>query len=275
MPDYSIAQDLREPRPPLRLLSFNMQVGIGTRRYREYITHGWRNLLPSSQVQENLKSIAHMLRDYDIVALQEIDAGSRRSGYQNQIESLAIAADFNYWHVQVNRDLGHIAQHGLGLLSRFEPYAVSEHKLPGAIPGRGALMARFGKKTDPLIVVVTHLALTRGPRSQQLARISKLTQGFDHVIVMGDTNCGPNVLRNDAALADGRLQVHPALLATFPSWRPRRGIDHILVSPSIHVQSARALPVQLSDHLPVVMEVVLPAELEVSVRGEEEVTGKQ
>lgn len=274
MSDYSIAQGLRESCPPLQLLTFNMQVGIGTRRYHEYITHGWRNLLPSLQAQENLQRIAHMLRDYDIIALQETDAGSRRSGYQNQIEMLADTAGFDYWHVQVNRNLGRIAQHGLGLLSRFAPYAISEHKLPGAIPGRGALLARFGEKTEPLVVVVTHLALTRGPRSQQLAHISKLTQDFEHVIVMGDTNCGANALRKNAALADGRLQVQHTLLPTFPSWRPRRDIDHILVSPSIHVQSARTLPVQLSDHLPVVMEVRLPKELAASVRGQEGVTDK-
>lgn len=267
MSDYSLAQDLHEGPPPLRLLSFNMQVGIGTRRYREYVTRGWRNLLPSLQVQENLERIAHMLNGYDIVALQEIDAGSRRSGYRNQLESLARSGDFDYWHSQVNRDLGHIAQHGLGLMSRYKPYAVSEHKLPGAIPGRGALIAHFGDESNPLVVVATHLALTRGPRGQQLARIRELTQGFEHVIVMGDTNCGPEALREDTALADGHLQVHPCLLPTFPSWRPRRGIDHILVSPSIHVQAARTLPVQLSDHLPVAMDVALPPAVEKSVRG--------
>ncbi len=245
----------------LRLLSFNMQVGIGTRRYRDYVTRGWRNLLPSLQVEENLGRIAEMVTDYDIVALQEIDAGSRRSSYQNQIEWLAQAASFEYWHVQVNRDLGRIAQHGLGLLSRFEPYAVSEHKLPGAIPGRGAIIARFGSPTNPLVVVVTHLALTRRTRSLQLARICALTKPYKDVILMGDTNCGPQNLRDDKALANGQLCVHPQLLPTFPSWRPRRGIDHILVSPGMEVRAAQTLPVKLSDHLPVAMEVVLPATL--------------
>lgn len=252
----------------LRMLSFNMQVGIGTRRYRDYITRGWRNILPSLQVEENLGRIAQVVADYDIVGLQEIDAGSHRSSYQNQIEWLAHSGDFDYWHVQVNRNLGRIAQHGLGLLSRFEPYAVSEHRLPGAIRGRGALIARFGEPLNPLIVVVTHLALTRNSRSLQLARICELTRPFEHVILMGDTNCGPQNLRDDPALADGRLNVHPHTLPTFPSWRPRRGIDHILVSPSIKVEGARTLAVKLSDHLPVAMDVRLPVALDQRLRAD-------
>lgn len=239
----------------LRLVSFNMQVGIGTKRYRDYITRGWRHVLPSLQVEENLGRIAQMLAEYDIVGLQEIDAGSRRSGYQNQIKWIAQAAEFEYWHVQVNRNMGRIAQHGLGLLARFEPFAVDEYKLPGAIPGRGALIAQFGKPANPLAVVVTHLALTKKSRSLQLARICELTQSYKHVIVMGDTNCGPQHLRDDAALARGQLRVHPELLPTFPSWRPRRGIDHILVSPGIEVEDAKVLPIKLSDHLPVAMDV--------------------
>lgn len=247
---------------PLRLLSFNMQVGIGTRRYHHYLTRGWRNVLPSLQVQENLERIATLVADYDFVGLQEIDAGSRRSSYVNQINTLAQTGNFDYWHVQVNRDLGHIAQHGLGLLARYEPYAVSEHKLPGAIAGRGALVARFGTPANPLIVVVTHLALTKKSRSLQLARICELTRPFENVILMGDTNCGPQNLRDDPALTSGRLCVYPHTLPTFPSWRPRRGIDHILTSPSLRVTQACTLPVKLSDHLPVTMDVVLPTEVE-------------
>lgn len=238
-----------------------MQVGVGTRRYHEYFTRGWRHLLPSMQVQENLARIATLVGDYDLVGLQEIDAGSRRSGYQNQIEGLADAAGFEYWHALVNRDLGHFAQHGVGLLARWQPYAVSEHPLPGALPGRGALLALFGEPGATLAVVVTHLALTRGSRSQQLAAIRALVEDYPHVVVMGDINCGPRRLQRDPALADGRLRVHPEPLPTFPSWRPRRGLDHILTSPSLTVLEASVLDVRLSDHRPVTMRIALPDSL--------------
>lgn len=243
------------------LLSFNMQVGVGTQRYHEYITRGWRHLLPSQQVFENLGRIAEVIAGHDFVGLQEVDAGSRRSGQLNQLEWLAEQADFDYWHVQVNRDLGQMAQHGLGLLSRYAPFEVTEHKLPGRLPGRGALIARFGDPAQPLAVVVTHLALTRGSRIQQLAAICELVANDEYIIVMGDTNCSAKRLFTHDSLTTSRLQVHRPPPLTFPSWQPRRGIDHILTTSNISVLEAEALDVQLSDHLPVHMRVAFDQQL--------------
>lgn len=238
-----------------------MQVGIGTKRYREYITRGWRHVLPSQQTQDNLDRIANLVAEHDFVGLQELDAGSRRSGHLNQLEWIANKGDFAFLHAQVNRDFGQFAQHGFGLLARYTPFDVSEHPLPGRLPGRGALIARFGTPENALTVVVTHLALTRGSRSQQLEAICQLVASDEHVIVMGDTNCRAEQLATDEALAASRLQVYRPVLPTFPSWRPRRGIDHILTSSHIGIVEARALDVQLSDHRPVQMRLALPQKL--------------
>lgn len=245
----------------LSLLSFNMQVGVGTKRYREYLTRGWRHVLPSQEVRDNLERIAELLTEHDIIGLQETDAGSRRSRYQNQIEQIADHAGFAYWYIQVNRDLGRVAQHGLGLISRFEPFDVSEHKLPGRLPGRGALIARFGTPECALTVVVTHLALGAGSRAQQIAAICALVADDEHVVVMGDTNCSMQALLADNTLAASNLRVYDRLLPTFPSWRPRRGIDHILTSPSLTVREASVVDATLSDHRPVSMTVELPGDL--------------
>ena len=50
-------------------------------------------------------------------------------------------------------------------------------------------------------------------------------------------------------------------LHTFPSWRPLRNIDQILISSSLHVESVRVLDHALSDHLPIAMEITLPDDL--------------
>ncbi|WP_423822603.1 endonuclease/exonuclease/phosphatase family protein [Salinisphaera sp. SPP-AMP-43] len=249
------------PPADLSVLSFNMQVGVGTKRYREYVTRGWRHVLPSQGVRDNLTRIGELLSAHDIIGLQEIDAGSRRSRYVNQIQSLAEQSGFAYWRVQVNRDLGRVAQHGLGLISRYQPFSVTEHKLPGRLPGRGALIARFGSPDHSLTVVVTHLSLGSGSRSQQLAAICDLIADDEHVIVMGDTNCSAHDLLADPALAASGLRVYDRLLATFPSWRPRRGIDHILTSPSLPVHRAGVIDTLLSDHRPVEMQIGLPQPL--------------
>jgi len=54
---------------------------------------------------------------------------------------------------------------------------------------------------------------------------------------------------------------------TFPSWRPQRHIDHILVSSGLTVDElgVPALPAY-SDHLPIAMDIRLPQGLQRSVR---------
>ncbi len=250
------------PPQRLRLLSYNIQTGIVTRNYRDYLTHSWKHVLPYPQRQANLDRIANLVSDFDIVGLQEVDAGSLRSGFINQTEYLALNAHFPYWYDQTNRNLGHLAQHSIGLLSRFRPSKITEEKLPGMIPGRGALVARFGFGEDSLVLVILHLALGRRARLQQLDHVSDLVRGFRHVVVMGDLNCTSDSAEIDALLARTHLREPAHGLHTFPSWRPRRNIDHILVSTSLKVENVAVLNHPLSDHLPIVMEVVLPPELQ-------------
>jgi endonuclease/exonuclease/phosphatase family metal-dependent hydrolase len=45
---------------------------------------------------------------------------------------------------------------------------------------------------------------------------------------------------------------------TFPSWRPRRAIDHILVSEGLELEELWTLPRAFSDHLAVCASVRLP-----------------
>jgi len=239
----------------LKLLSFNIQVGLTTSSYRHYVTRSWRHVLPSAGQLQNLDRIARLVADYDLVGLQETDAGSLRSANLNQVRYLAERGDFPYWHAQVNRDLGQLGQHSLGLLSRLPPLRISEHKLPGLIPGRGVLMARFGTEDHPLLLVVTHLSLSRRARAQQLHHIGELIQGERHVVIMGDTNCEPEALMQGSALRDAGLRLASRAHETYPSWRPRRNIDHILVSESIEIRSAEVIDEPISDHLPIAVEI--------------------
>ena len=78
---YSCEQTLHDGVRPLRFLSFNIQVGIGTARYRHYVTKGWKHVLPHQGGTLNLERISEVVGGYDFVALQEIDSGSLRSNY--------------------------------------------------------------------------------------------------------------------------------------------------------------------------------------------------
>ncbi len=242
----------------LRLLSYNIQVGIASIRPHHYVTRSWRHLLPAATRFDTLDRIARFLRDYDIVALQELDAGSHRTGFIDLTKYLADRAGFPFWYHQLNRDLGPLAQHGNGLLTRYRPTEVVQHKLPGVIPGRGGLVARFGTADNPLMVMLIHLALGRRARDRQLEYICDLVNRYEHVIVMGDMNTAPNSPEMNKLFCTTNLREPEEALHTFPSWRPNRSIDHILVTPGIEVNRCHVLTHAFSDHLPIAMEVNLP-----------------
>jgi endonuclease/exonuclease/phosphatase family metal-dependent hydrolase len=242
----------------IRLLSYNVQTGISTARYRHYLTHSWKHLLPHSQRFSNLDRIGQLVRDYDIIGLQEVDAGSLRSGYVNLTKYISDKSGHQFWYDQTNRRLGRFAQHSTGLISRFSPSEIVEHRLPGRIPGRGALFIRYGNRQQSLVVLILHLALGRRARMQQLDYISDIVNEFTHVVLMGDLNCHSNSAEMDFLINRTMMREPFHGLDTFPSWRPQHNIDHILVTPTLQVDRVNVLNYSLSDHLPIEMEITLP-----------------
>ena len=249
-----------DPEAPLRLrlLSYNIQSGLTTRKYSQYFTRSWKHLVPVPSRMINLDGIAQVLAGYDLVGLQEVDAGSLRSGFVNQVKYLADSAGFEHVFDQANRKIGMISQHGNALLSRLRPDAIAEHKLPGLIPGRGVLEIRFGTGADALHVLILHLALGRRGRLRQIGFLTELAQDYRHVILMGDLNSRTDSPEMIVLLDNLRLSEPAPGLHTFPSWQPDRQLDHILVSPSITVERVEVLDCAFSDHLPLAMQVRLP-----------------
>lgn len=263
-PPTRLLRDGRAEPPPLpralKLLSFNIQAGIRTERYREYVTRGWRQLVHDTGRLPNLDRIGDVLRGYDVVALQEVDAGSLRSGFTNQVAWLARRAGMPFWYAQRNRRLGRIAQHGNGLLAMREPRDLLDHPLPSTmIPGRGAIVAHFDVEDGrPLTLLCAHLSLGPRSRDRQLGWLAEQAAEAERVILMGDLNCSLVDLLERSPLRDAGL--HGAVdggQPTYPSWRPRLDLDHVLVSQDVRVTSLRPILCQFSDHLPLAVEVEL------------------
>lgn len=247
------------PEARLRLLSFNMQAGMAIKAPHHFLTRGHRHFLPHGSRHEHLHEISQILAGYDLVGLQEVDGGSLRSGYLHQLAHLAELGRFGWWYQQLNRDLGHFGQFSNGMLGRRAPFAVEAHALPG-LRGRGVIVSRYGTPAAPLLVLNAHMALSVRARHQQFGFLSELVGDAAHVIVMGDLNCtqeewarSPLGRRQWSWLGEGRH--------TYPSWKPARQIDHILVSEGLRVHHADVLDVVLSDHRPVAVEIELPPSL--------------
>ncbi|MBX3690193.1 endonuclease/exonuclease/phosphatase family protein [Dokdonella sp.] len=244
----------------LSLLSCNILAGGSVKRYRDYVTGSWKQVLPHGK-RENLDGLARLLGEFDLVGLQEADAGSLRSGFLNQTQYLAEAAHFPFWTHQPNRRVSKLATSSNGLLAREEPREVLDYPLPGRIPGRGALWVRFGNGADELIVVVAHLSLGAQARARQVAFLAELLDGHAQAVLMGDLNTSAQSRELAPLFRQTSLVMPEELPATFPSWQPKRAIDHILVSRSITVEARWALSHPVSDHLPIAARIRVPASL--------------
>ncbi len=242
----------------LRVLSCNILAGASVKRFHEYVTRSWGAVLPGKYKLGNLDRLARAIADFDVVGLQEADAGSIRSGFLNQTRYLAEASGLPYWSHQPNRRVSRVAHTANGLISRSAPDEVLDYPLPGRLGGRGVLLARYGKGRDALLVAIAHLSLGAQSRARQLAFIAELLHGKPNVLLMGDLNCAPDSSELRALFAHTSLEPPEHPQPTFPSWHPQRAIDHILVSAGLDVQRMWTLPDAFSDHLPLAAEIRVP-----------------
>lgn len=241
----------------LRLLSCNILAGASVQRYSEYVTRSLTAVLPGRRKIDNLDRLAALLPQFDVVGLQEADAGSLRSGFLNQTRYLAEAAGMPYWSHQPNRPVAGLSHTANGLISRIEPDKVLDYPLPGR--GRGALLVRFGSGERTLAVIIAHLSLGAPTRARQLGFIAEILEDHPHAVLMGDLNTDVDSPEMRRLFARSRLQPPAQATPTFPSWKPKRALDHILASSTVALERTWTLPQAFSDHLALAAEIRLPA----------------
>ena len=206
----------------------------------------------------------------DIVAMQELDVGRRRTGHVDQAHEIARRLDMAcHFHaaLKVEEEL-----YGDAILTCFPERLMQAGPLPGYDPipqlePRGALWVEADVGERALQVINTHLGLV--PREQQI-QASHLAgaawlghpQCRGPTILLGDFNATATSVVYRTLL--GRLSPARGLspkqspTATFPSQLPVLRIDHLFVSPEIRVTDVSApfdaLTRTASDHLPLVMD---------------------
>jgi endonuclease/exonuclease/phosphatase family metal-dependent hydrolase len=206
----------------------------------------------------------------DIVALQELDVGRRRTGGVDQAHEIAERLDmvchFNA-ALRVEEE-----QYGDAILTALPERLVKAGPLPGLDPRvplepRGALWVAVMIDGVEVQILSSHLGLA--PREQQ--RQAAALAGPDWLgredrvgptIVLGDFNAtGASVVYRTLTrrLKDARrLALRKRPSSTFPSQLPLLRIDHIFVSEGIIVREIDAPYTKAtrvaSDHLPLVME---------------------
>ncbi len=236
----------------MRILTFNMQAGIGSQSTRDLVLGFRRQLRDGPRKQKNIDAIASFIRDFDVVCLQEVGLGGKRSGGVSQLPRLMEVSGLTHSAVQTNRIVGKVSIHGNAILSRYPIKNIIDRKLPGRVPGRGKIICEI----EDITIINTHLSLSSNAQSQQLNFIAEDIKGRAPVIMCGDLN-----LRAASGILTGFSErtglniLTNITTKTHPSWSPKRDLDHILASPELSAQPPTVYDVRLSDHLPVSVTV--------------------
>jgi endonuclease/exonuclease/phosphatase family metal-dependent hydrolase len=185
----------------------------------------------------------------DVIALQEVDVRTRRSGFVDQPAAISSALGFNYvFAASILWDEGH---YGLALVSRWPLVHVERHRMGGADLGepRIVLDVRLCVAGRPLRVLNHHADRRNAARALgfvDLQRIARAARGHG-LLVMGDMNeraDGPGIRSLlDAGLVD--------LEADGTSSTPRnRRIDYLFADTTLspHAAAARVWTTDKSDH---------------------------
>lgn len=222
---------------------------------------------PSTPEKIDLDAIARVIIDQkpDLVALQEVDVFTGRSGPYHQAEELGKKAGLkSYFFKAIDHDGG---AYGVAILSRYPVIETNRYPLPTK-EGTGGEPRVLGTATiqlpgkQALVFACTHLDAQRDSVNRQL-QIDAIAK------VLGDTNL-PVIIAGDFNAAPGS-QVIRTLDGSFkrtcdpcdftiPVEKPRKAIDFIAFSPSgtFEVKKHQVIPERYaSDHLPVfaVLEV--------------------
>ncbi|BBK31640.1 endonuclease/exonuclease/phosphatase family metal-dependent hydrolase [Stella humosa] len=204
----------------------------------------------------------------DIVTLQEVDVGRRRSDHVDQANEIAreLGMQMHFhpaFHVLEER-------YGDAILTAHPSRIVHAANLPGLqhYPGmeaRGALWAAVEIDGRELQVVNAHIGLLAYERKLQVSALlgpdwTGNPACKDPTILIGDFNAVPRsrAYRRMAERFTDAQRAAGIPRPTFPARLPVIRIDHVFVSQSIKVLKTEVIRTPLarvaSDHLPLVMD---------------------
>ena len=216
----------------------------------------------------DLQRVADVINraDVDLVALQEVDVRTRRSGGVDQLAELARLTNM-HGRFGKGRDFEG-GDYGQAILSRRPIASLEVHALPPANDAdrRVALDARIpGDASHPDVrFVSTHLHhVSEDFRVAQAKRLVEILGDDATVIIAGDFNAIPGSLAMNLLLGRYADTIADTAL-TYPASQPVKKIDWMLLATGSRwrVVSSRVIDEQIaSDHRPVVVELVREAAL--------------
>ena len=189
----------------------------------------------------------------DVVALQELDSMTGRSGHHDQLGELAIRT--GYYPVfgsAIDFDGG---KYGVGILTREQPLSTKRIPLPGEEP-RVLLVVEL----KDYVLACTHLDLEEEPRLESVSLIVDEAQPWQKPFILaGDWNDAP-----DSQLLQEMTKyftLNSGDQATYPADEPQECIDYVAsfkVRPAVTLEYNVIEEPVASDHRPLVVRLQLP-----------------
>lgn len=217
----------------------------------------------ASQGPVDPRRLADVCRAFeaDILALEEVDQGTERAGRADLAAVVAAECGMDHVFGASHRIPG--GRYGNALLVRGRIERSSVKRLP-RVPRwrvfqerRTMLRAEVVVHARRISVVVTHLAVAEEVNGAQLDRLlQRSARQREPRVVLGDLNRELERVAPVARTAGLHCVPHGS---TQPVVRPRKIIDHVLVSPGFVVRSVEVRATEMSDHLALIVDVDLPA----------------
>ena len=226
----------QEPSRPLQVMSYNVRHCAGMDLVLDYDR-------TAAVIQRQLP---------DVVALQELDSMTGRSGQCYQLGELASRTLYHpVFGAAIDYDGG---KYGVGILTREESLSVKRIPLPGEEP-RVLLVVEL----PDYVIACTHLDLNEDDRLASIPLIIEEAQRWDKPFLLaGDWNDGP-----DSALLKEMVKHFTILSAptvSYPADTPWECLDYVALfkGRSAIVLSSQVLnEPEASDHRPVVVSMGL------------------
>lgn len=209
----------------------------------------------------------------DVIALQEVDSMTTRSGKTYALGTLAdITRYYDTFCPTMDYQGG---KYGIGMLSRQKPLKVTSYALPGKEEPRRLMVAEF----KDYVVACTHLSLNADDRMTSLPIILQAARNTDKpFVIAGDWNDTPNSPFIKALSKDFCLRSNTRL-ATFPADSPKDCIDYIAVykrsgepnysrsycyvnEPAVVTTATVGSSKTASDHRPIFAKMIFPTPVE-------------
>src|SRR5687768_15291782 len=239
--------DLLAGKKTLRVMTYNIHVGVGMDK------------------KLDLQRIAGVINRErpDLVGLQEVDRGVKRTEGKDELAELAALTRMEYAFAP-NLDYQG-GKYGVAILSRF-PIKNTMHRMfenKRETERRGMLLVEVEFDRKPLTFVTTHLDYQfEDGRLFETEQLMKYVAGVKgRLIVVADLNDVPSgssyqLMRTkfDDAWVVSRAKGDGF---SYPADKPAKRIDHIFTGKGVRAKKAWVVESLASDHVPVVADVEL------------------